>query len=250
MSSDNETTIVETPVETPIEETPVETPVETPIEETPETEQKSKPKKSKPKAKRTKKEDSDEEEEKPKKVKPKAKPEAKKPKKKVKSKSTKKEDSDEEEEKPKKVKPKAKPKTIVCKYVKRDKYKNTIMLVSKDSDDLCDGYIKVKSLYKKLRHKFSTNLPFWLEKKKEFATIRFKKSALTSKLKDLAIYEIQFTMNQTSNKDGDKFVNLNVVQVKLISEHDPGKQLDISSDDDEDLETSEDSDDDDESGSD
>jgi hypothetical protein len=236
--SDNETTIEETPVETPVE--------------TPETEQKSKPKKVKPKAKPTKQEDS-EQKSKPKKSKSKAKP-------------TKQEDSDEEEEKPTKVKskakpevkkpkkskPKAKPKTILCKYVKRDKYKNTIMLVSKDSDDLCDGYIKVKSLYKKLRHKFSTNLPFWLEKKKEFATIRFKKSALTTKLKDLAIYEIQFTMNQTSNKDGDKFVNLNVVEVKLISEHDPGKQLDISSDDDEDLETSEDSDDDDddESGSD
>jgi hypothetical protein len=191
-----------------VETTIVETPIEETPVETPETEQKSKPKKVKSKAKRTKKE---------------AKPEEKK------------------------VKPKAKPKAIVCKYVKRDKYKNTIMLVSKDSDDLCEGYLKAKSLYKKLRGKFSTNLPFWLEKKKEFATIRFKKSALTSKLKDLAIYEIQFTMNQTSNKDGDKFVNLNVVEVKLISEHDPGKQLDISSEDDEDLETSEDSDDDDES---
>lgn len=133
--------------------------------------------------------------------------------------------------KTKKMKP-IKSKKITAKFIKKDKYNNGIFLVSEDSNQLKDSYVIAKIYYKKLSKLYDTNLPFWIKRSKGFGTIRFKKSEKLAKLKEHAIYEIEFKMHKTSNGDGQKFVNLNIIEITLISEFDNGLELDVSDNDD------------------
>jgi len=141
----------------------------------------------------------------------------------------------DEPDKPKKQKKQKKTKksvkkgkTLSVKFIKLDKYKNPIFLVANDSEDTRDSYLKVKSFYKNLRKNYKTNLPFFLEKKKKFATIRFKKAA-KHKFKALALYEITFTFHETT-KDSKTYCNLMIQQAKLTKEHDHGKEIEVESD--------------------
>ena len=119
-------------------------------------------------------------------------------------------------------------KTITCKYIKKDKYKNNIFLVSNDNDELKSEYVKVRKYAKILSKKYE-KLPIWIEKEKQFATIRFKKSSKMNKLKDLAIYEIEFEFYEAKSK-GNAYCNMVISDIKLIREHDNGERLDIHSD--------------------
>lgn len=120
-------------------------------------------------------------------------------------------------------------KTITCKYINQDKYKNYTFLVSEENDELKDDYIKVRKYYKILSTKYTTNLPIWVKKEDKIATIRFKKSPKLSKLKPYAIYKISFNFYESKAK-GKVFCNMIVEDIKLIKEQDNGKQLDIESD--------------------
>ena len=137
--------------------------------------------------------------------------------------------------KSKKSKPKAKAqpnKKITCKYIKKDKFNNGIFVVSEDSKYLKESFNLAKIYYKKLRTKFETNLPIYIKKKDGFGTLRFKKGEMLSKLKEHAIYEIEFKFCQTSNNKNEKFVNLNIINIDKISDFDNGLELEISDVDD------------------
>jgi hypothetical protein len=133
----------------------------------------------------------------------------------------------------KKKKPQTlKSKKITCKFIKKDKYNNGIFLVSEDSNQLKNSYKLAKVYYKKLKKIYDTNLPIWIKKKQGFGTLRFKKGEKLLKLKELAIYEIEFKFHQTSNSRNEKFVNLNIINIELISDFDNGLELDLSDNDD------------------
>ena len=116
-------------------------------------------------------------------------------------------------------------KTITCKYIKKDKYQNNIFLVSKDNDELKSEYFKVRK-YATILSKTYEKLPIWVENEKQFATIRFNKSSKLNKLKDLAIYEIEFDFYETKAK-GKTFCNMVISDIKLIKDHNNGSKLDI-----------------------
>ena len=123
-------------------------------------------------------------------------------------------------------------KKITCKYLKKDKYNNGIFIVSADSKELSSSYIQAKTYYKKLSSLYDTNLPIWIKKSKGFGTIRFKKNEKILKLKENAIYEVEFSFNETRNNKDNKFVNLNIIDLNLKLEYDNGLELDISDNDD------------------
>ena len=127
---------------------------------------------------------------------------------------------------------------ITAKYIKKDKYKNQIFLVSKDNEELKSEYIKARKYFKILSTKYETSLPIWIEKTKKIGTFRFKKSTKLNKLKDYAIYEIEFDFYETKAK-GKVFCNMVLNDIKLIKEYDNGikleieTEIEISSDDEE-----------------
>ena len=119
-------------------------------------------------------------------------------------------------------------KKITCKYFKKDKYKNNIFLVSHDDTELKPHYLKVRKYAKILSKKYE-KLPIWVENDKQFATIRFKKSSQLNKLKELAIYEIEFDFYETKVKD-KSYCNLVISEINFIREHNNGEKLDVDSD--------------------
>lgn len=127
-----------------------------------------------------------------------------------------------------------KPKKIVLtlKYLKTDKYKNTIWLAANDSDDLQESYKKLRSLYRGLYRKYETNLPIWVERSKKISTLRFKKDS-KFKFRDSAIYQLEFNFFETK-KNNKSFINAQIEKIKFIKNPDKGKKVYIETDDDSD----------------
>ena len=129
----------------------------------------------------------------------------------------------------------SKTKTFTCKFVKIDKFKNPVFTVSKDSNELSEGYKSARKYHRKLASKFETNLPIYVDKSKNYATIRFKKSEVLSKLKTGSIYTITFDFFE--NKMNDKlFINMVAKTIKFVKAQDNGtiynidSEIEISSD--------------------
>ena len=117
---------------------------------------------------------------------------------------------------------------LTCKFIKYDKYKNKIFLIDDESNQ--EEYLKLRKYEKYLRtiNEDDTNNPIWLEKKKKFGTIRFKKTT-NEKLSIGAIYDVYFNLYQIKVK-GKKFHNLVIENVKLIKARDDGIKIDMNED--------------------
>jgi hypothetical protein len=118
--------------------------------------------------------------------------------------------------------------TIQARFLKKDKFNNSIFLV--DSELESAGYKTAKRIHKKLSV-FESN-PIWIERDKGFATLRFKK--LTTKHEQLATYDITF--NCFNTKKGDRqYATMVASEVKFVKSKDHGVLIDTAQDaDDED----------------
>jgi hypothetical protein len=119
-------------------------------------------------------------------------------------------------------------KSINVKFVKYDKFKQAMFVVSKDSEEYSEEFKRVTLYCKKLTSKYS-NMPIWIDNEKSYATLTFKKCSTLSKLKENAVYTIVFDFHETKVKT-QKFINLIAKEVKLLKEVDNGTRVEITSD--------------------
>ena len=122
----------------------------------------------------------------------------------------------------------SKTKSFSCKFVKTDKFSNPVFTVSKDSPDVSEGYGLARKYRKNLANKYDTNLPIYVDKAKNYATIRFKKSQVLAKLKTGSIYTITFDFFENKMKD-KVFVNLVAKTLTFVKAQDHGTLLDLDS---------------------
>ncbi len=120
-------------------------------------------------------------------------------------------------------------KSFTCKFVKTDKFSNPVFTVSKDSPDVSEGYKLARKYYKNLANKYETNFPIYVDKTKNYATIRFKKSQVLTKLKSGAIYTITYDFFENKIKD-KVYVNLVAKTLTFVKAQDNGTLLDPDSD--------------------